>query len=39
VMGADPPRSAFVADFMWSQEPYRVRKKAGVPVYLVTHAD
>jgi nucleotide-binding universal stress UspA family protein len=39
VMGADLPRSAFLADFMWSQEPYRVRRKARVPVYLVTHAD
>jgi nucleotide-binding universal stress UspA family protein len=39
VMGADPPRSAFVADFMWSQEPYRVRRRAQIPVYLVTHAD
>jgi nucleotide-binding universal stress UspA family protein len=39
VMGADPPRSALVADFMWSQEPYRVRRKSRVPVYLVTHPD
>ena len=23
------------ADLMWSQEPYRVRRRAGVPVYLV----
>jgi nucleotide-binding universal stress UspA family protein len=35
VMGADPPRARLVADFMWSQEPYRVRRRAGVPVYLV----
>jgi nucleotide-binding universal stress UspA family protein len=35
VMGADPPRSAWVADFIWSQEPQRVRRRARVPVYLV----
>ncbi len=35
VMGADPPRSRFVADLLWSQEPYRVRRRADVPVYLV----
>ena len=36
VMGADPPRSRLVADFVWSQEPYRVRRRAGdLPVYLV----
>jgi nucleotide-binding universal stress UspA family protein len=36
VMGADPPRSRFVGDFMWSQEPYRVKRRAGdLPVYLV----
>lgn len=35
VMGADPPRSAVVADLMWSQEPHRVRRRARVPVYLV----
>jgi nucleotide-binding universal stress UspA family protein len=36
VMGADPPRGRFVGDFMWSQEPYRVRRRAGdIPVYLV----
>jgi nucleotide-binding universal stress UspA family protein len=38
VMGADPPRRAWVADLLWSQEPYRVRKRARVPVYLVTPA-
>ena len=36
VMAADPPRNRLVADFIWSQEPYRVRRKARVPVYLVT---
>jgi nucleotide-binding universal stress UspA family protein len=35
VMGADPPRNRFLADFMWSQEAYRVRRRAGLPVYLV----
>ncbi len=35
VMAADPPRNRVVADFMWTQEPYRVLKKARVPVYLV----
>lgn len=35
VMAADPPRNRFLADFMWSQEPYRVRRRADVPVYLV----
>jgi nucleotide-binding universal stress UspA family protein len=36
VMGADPPRNRIVADLMWSQEPYRVRRKAEIPVYLAT---
>jgi len=35
VMAADPPRNRFLADLMWSQEPYRVRRRARVPVYLV----
>ena len=35
VMGADPPRSRLLADLMWSQEPYRVRRRARIPVYLV----
>ena len=35
VMGADPPRGRLLADFIWSQEPYRVRRRADVPVYLV----
>ena len=35
VMAADPPRNAIVADFMWTQEPYRVRRRAKLPVYLV----
>ena len=36
VMAADPPRNRLLADFLWSQEPYRVRRKARVPVHLVT---
>jgi nucleotide-binding universal stress UspA family protein len=36
VMTADPPRGRFVGNFMWSQEPQRVRRRADVPVYLVT---
>ncbi len=34
VMGADPKRR-LISDFMWSQEPYRVARRAHVPVYLV----
>jgi nucleotide-binding universal stress UspA family protein len=36
VMGADPDRSRLVGDFSWSQEPQRVRRRAKLPVYLVT---
>jgi nucleotide-binding universal stress UspA family protein len=39
VMAADPPRNRFVADMMWSQEPYRVRRRSLIPVYLVPSAD
>ena len=35
VMAADAPRNRILADLMWSQEPYRVRRRAQVPVYLV----
>jgi nucleotide-binding universal stress UspA family protein len=35
VMGADPKANAFVRNFMWSQEPYRVRFRASMPVFLV----
>lgn len=38
VMAADPPRNRIVADLMWSQEPYRVRRRAKVPVHLVSAA-
>jgi nucleotide-binding universal stress UspA family protein len=35
VMGADLPRNRLLADFMWSQEPYRVRRRARIPVHLI----
>jgi len=35
VMAGDPPRNRLLADFMWSQEPQRVLRRAPVPVYLV----
>ena len=35
VMAADPDRNRFVGDFIWSQEPQRVRRKAKIPVFLV----
>jgi nucleotide-binding universal stress UspA family protein len=35
VMTADPDRNRFIADFMWTQEPQRVRRRAKVPVFLV----
>ena len=36
VMAADGPRNRFLADMIWSQEPYRVKRRAKVPVHLVT---
>jgi hypothetical protein len=36
VMSGDPPRNWLLADLMWSQEPYRVRRRARIPVYVVT---
>jgi nucleotide-binding universal stress UspA family protein len=39
VMAADPPRPWLLADWMWSQEPYRVRRRAKVPVVLVQEDD
>jgi nucleotide-binding universal stress UspA family protein len=35
VMAADPPLHWFVSGMVWSQEPYRVRRLASIPVYLV----
>jgi nucleotide-binding universal stress UspA family protein len=34
VMGCDPKRR-MMGDFIWSQEPYRVERRAKMPVYLV----
>jgi nucleotide-binding universal stress UspA family protein len=39
VMAADPPRNRVLADLMWSQEPYRVRRRSKIPVYLVPADD
>jgi nucleotide-binding universal stress UspA family protein len=36
VMAAEPGRHWLIADMLWSQEPYRVRRLSKVPVYLVT---
>ena len=35
VMAADPDRNRVTGDFVWSQEPQRVRRKAKIPVFLV----
>lgn len=35
VMAADPDRNRVAGDFMWTQEPQRVRRKAKLPVFLV----
>jgi nucleotide-binding universal stress UspA family protein len=35
VMGADPSRNPVLRNFMWGQEPYRVKRRARVPVLLV----
>jgi nucleotide-binding universal stress UspA family protein len=35
VMPADSDRNRFLGDFMWTQEPQRVRRKARIPVFLV----
>ena len=39
VMAADPDRNRFLGDFMWTQEPQRVRRKAKIPVFLVPDPD
>jgi nucleotide-binding universal stress UspA family protein len=39
VMAADPDRNRFSADFMWTQEPQRVRRRAKIPVFLVVDED
>ena len=35
VMGADSDRNRWAGDFMWTQEPQRVRRRASLPVFLV----
>jgi nucleotide-binding universal stress UspA family protein len=35
VMGADPRRHALIRNFIWRQEPWRVKRRARVPVFLV----
>jgi nucleotide-binding universal stress UspA family protein len=35
VMAADPDRNRVTGDFLWSQEPQRVRRRAKIPVFLV----
>ena len=35
VMAADPKVNPVVRNFMWSQEPHRVARRAKVPVHLV----
>jgi nucleotide-binding universal stress UspA family protein len=35
VMAADADRNRVLGDFVWSQEPQRVRRKAKIPVFLV----
>ena len=37
-MAADPPLHWFVSNMVWSQEPYRVRRLAPIPVYLVVES-
>ena len=35
VMGGDPDAGRLMGDFMWTQEPQRVRRKAKIPVFVV----
>ena len=39
VMGADAQRAWVVGNLMWSQEPYRVRRRAPIPTHLVRPVD
>jgi nucleotide-binding universal stress UspA family protein len=39
VMAADAPQSWFISGMIWSQEPYRVRRLASIPVYLVVETE
>jgi nucleotide-binding universal stress UspA family protein len=36
VMAADQDRTRLIGDMLWTQEPQRVRRRAKVPVFLVT---
>lgn len=38
VMAADPRHVWLIRDFMWSQEPYRIQRRAAVPVRLVVES-
>ena len=38
VMAADEPKGRLLGNMVWSQEPYRVRRRAKIPVYLVTES-
>jgi nucleotide-binding universal stress UspA family protein len=35
VMGSDASRNPVLGDFMWSQEPQRIERRAKVPVHIV----
>ena len=35
VMAAEAPRHWLIASLLWSQEAYRIRKRADLPVYIV----
>jgi hypothetical protein len=35
-MGVDPSRNRLLGDLMWSQEPYRERRRSKLLVYLVS---
>jgi nucleotide-binding universal stress UspA family protein len=39
VMAGDRPRNRFIGDFSWSQEPYRVQRRAKIPVHVVVGGD
>jgi nucleotide-binding universal stress UspA family protein len=39
VMAADPDRNRLTGDFLWTQEPQRVRRRAKIPVFLVVTQD
>jgi nucleotide-binding universal stress UspA family protein len=38
VMTADLPRHWLIGNLLWSHEPYRVRRRSSIPVYLVVDA-